>query len=731
MQSVIRYILGVFLVAFLYSGDIFGQISDRGTPMQFVSTKSSGRQFAVLPSPEKDKINAAIEENERNEGKLKAFRFALPIEVDLSTENSGEWYHNKNGYNIWRLTIAAPEAKSLIVLFDQFQLSDGTRLFLFNESEDHYFGAFTSLNNKASGKFAVSPVLGEEVTIQYEVPEQLGEPNDFRIFSVNYDFVGVLKTSRRPMGVAAGECNIDVNCSLGNSYTELKNAICRLIVSGRNGSEICSGTLVNNTAEDQRPYIISAAHCYDEWDYAETTVYTFNYESPYCAPLDGDPSRSISGAVMRAKHDSLDFALAEMTMVPPPEYRPYYAGWSHSAILPDSTVSIHHPQGDIKKISIDNNPPVKSSFGNNSRYIKNAFLNIEEWDDGVTEIGSSGGGLFNTKGQLIGTLTGGDAYCGYPYDDYYASFEEYWDYRSDSTKQVKYWLDPLNQLAASLDGKQFYENENLCKAFTNLNDNDEHANVRLIASGDFSGYWGGSNSVGIDEFVERFSIPGDESLMGVSLGVGKIVRRSSQQSEITVKVYDGDVLPESEIYSQVVNINTLVDDAMNYIAFNQDVQPSETFFVGFELSNIQPQDTFVLYQSLRENNQPNNFYYKLAEQWVDFAEDNDGAMVNVMELVACNYDGIISDTPVVDTPTNVWLYPNPARNDITVESDQAIAVETISVYNILGQEVEAPLLDVKRQQVKIDLSGNTPGIYVVRFNYNDSFVTRKFSLVPY
>ena len=57
---------------------------------------------------------------------------------------------------------------------------------------------------------------------------------------------------------------------------------------------------------------------------------------------------------------------------------------------------------------------------------------------------------------------------------------------------------------------------------------------------------------------------------------------------------------------------------MNYIAFDQDVQPTETFFVGFELSNVQPQDSFVLYQSLRENDQPNNFYYKLNGQWVDF-----------------------------------------------------------------------------------------------------------------
>ena len=728
MQKVIRYILSVLLIGFLFVNDILGQVSDGGSPMPFFSTKSTGRQFVELPAPEESAINAVMEKN--NNGTLKAFRFALPIEVDLSPENSGEWYHPGNGYNIWRLTIASANAKSLIVLFDQFELSAGARLFLFSESEDYYLGAYTSLNNKKSGKFAVSPVIGEEVTIQYEVPEELGEPSDFRIFSVNHDFVGIFKSSRRPLQIA-GSCNIDINCEIGANYSELKNAICRLIVSGPEGSEICSGTLLNNTAEDQKPYVISAAHCYDSWDLAETTVFTFNYESPYCAPLDGDPLHSISGAVMHAKHDSLDFALAEMSLIPPPDYRPYYAGWSHSAILPDSTVSIHHPWGDIKKIAIDNDPPVKSNFGSNAKYTKGAFLHIEEWEGGVTEKGSSGGGLFNTKGQLIGTLSGGNAKCGDPFDDFYASFAVYWDYRSDFAKQLKHWLDPLNQMAPYLEGRNFYEDENLCKAFTNLTDDDEHGNVRLIAQGNFSGYWGGTNSVGIDEIVERFSVPGNENLIGVSLGVGKIVRKSTQRSEITVKVYNGNQMPESMIYSKVVNVGSLAADAMNYIAFDQDVQPAETFFVGFELSNVQPQDTFVLYQSLRSSNRPNEFYFKLDGQWVDFSENAEGSMANVMELVACNYNEIINDTPVVDTPQNVWIYPNPARTELTVQSDQEIMVETISVFNLLGQEVKVPLLEVHSHQVKLDLTGNTPGVYVVRFNYNDSFVTRKFSLVPY
>ena len=733
MRRFIRYTFGVTTIIFFTANFINGQISGGGFPLQVTEQKSARAQIIQMPVLAQSRIDSLMESNQSSDGRLKSLIFAHGFDVDLNPLNSGQWYLNNSGYNVWKIVIRSEGAYSLNLIFKDFELPVGARLFLFNEAEEHYLGAFTSVNNKRTKKFAVSPVAGEEITVQYEVPSELGTPTSFTIYRVNHDFLGILKSDRRPLDKVAGSCNIDVNCEIGDRYDEVKNAVCRMIVPTKDGAEVCSGTLLNNTAEDQKPYILSAGHCYDKWEYAETAVYTFNYESPYCAPLDGDPVNSISGAAMKAHHDSLDFALVELSTVPPPEYRPYYAGWSHSAILPDSTVSIHHPWGDVKKIAIDNNPPVKSSFGNKPppEYIKNAFLNVKEWDGGVTENGSSGGGLFNTKGQLIGTLTGGAAICADPVNDYFASFEVYWDYRSDSTKQVKYWLDPLNQGISNIDGKQFYEDENLCKAFTNLVDEDEHANVRLNVQGSFSGYWGGTNDVGIDEIVERFSIPGNESLKGVSFGVGKIVRKAVQKSEITVKVYNGNSLPESVIYSKTVNISSLVDDAMNYIPFNTDVHPSETFFVGFELSNMQAQDTFVIYQSLRSAEKPNNFYFKLDGQWNDFSENAEGSMVNVMELVACNYDDTISDTPVVDTPANVWIFPNPARDELTVQSDQEITIETISVFNLLGQEVKVPLIHVQPFEVKLDLTGNTPGIYVVRFNYNDSFVTRKFSLVPY
>ena len=726
-----RKFVMVVLTVILLTGVASGQISQGGRPLQVSMLKSAKIPVVVMPAVNNQLLEKQAIEEYQTKAKLKPFRFATPFEVNFTTQNSGEWTTAADGTHVWRLMIRSQGAKSLNLIFNRFALPVGARLFLFNEKEHHYLGAFTSFNNKPSGKFAVSPVAGDELTVQYEIPAAFTSGNDFEISYVNHDFVGILKyDDRRPLDKTAGACNIDVNCEIGSNWHDARDAVCRLIVHGK---EICTGTLINNTAEDEKPYIISAAHCYDEWNYAETTVYAFDYESPYCAPLDGDPSNSISGAVLKAKFDSLDFALAEMTLIPPPDYRPYYAGWDRSGSIPDSTVTIHHPQGDIKKISFDYDSPVFSDF--NSSYVSNAFIEILRWDQGVTEAGSSGGALFNPDKNIIGTLTGGLATCSNPVRDYFERFDMSWDYKSDTTKQLKYWLDPLNKGAHKLDGKRFYTGEDLCAAITHLNDNDNHRNVPLMNGGEFSGYWGGTNSLGITEFMERFTGTGNEDIDGVSLGVGKIVDAAFVDSKITVKVYNGVTLPETQIYSQTVNIKDLAEDAMNFIGFTQPVKPEQNFFVGFELSQMQPQDTFVVYQSLRQPDKENYFYFKSVNQWLDFKAANNGlnSMTNVFELVECNVNTNPEpkDTFLVKDPLQILVYPNPANGIFTLEAGQDISLDNISVFNLIGKSVRFQLKDKAQRKVKIDLSGNVPGVYFVRYNNGIGFVTRKVSYVPW
>jgi len=722
------WLILIFICFFSFGGT--GQISQGGDPMKTGLLKSSRSPVVEMPPLNKFMITENNADDQLPENKLKPFRFAYPFEVNITPENSGEWLQGENGFAVWKITIRSAGAKSLNIIFDEFNLSETARLFLYSEKENHILGAFTSFNNKLSGMFAVSPVLGDEITVQYEIPENEIQNKPFRISRVNHDYIGILKAGgRRPLDKLAGACNIDVNCDDWDDWNDIQNAVCRMIV---HGVEVCTGVLINNTAENQKPYILSAAHCYNYWNYAETTVYAFNYESPFCAPLDGDPLNTISGAQMKAQFDSLDFALAELSLVPPPDFRPYFAGWNRSADMPSSSVSIHHPQGDIKKLAYDANPPTVASFGNS--YTKNGFLKIAQWEQGVTEAGSSGGPIFDTNKNVIGTLTGGEATCKNPVNDYYERFSMSWDFKTDTAKQLKYWLDPVKLGVQVLNGKQFYENENLCGAFTNLSDADDYSMIPMLSSGKFAGYWGGSNSLGITEIMEKFSVNGNETLSGISLGVGKFSNvLKSSDSEIKIKVYNGVNKPEKLIFSQVVKTSNLAQDAMNFIGFNDEVKPEETFFVGFEISNIQPLDSFAVYQSLRPTTEPNTFYFKQNGNWYNFKESNTDkkAMANIFEIVACNIDNFTTDTPLVDNPLEVLIFPNPSNSKFTLEAGLDISENQVTVYNLLGQKTEVRVRQLGPRKLDLDLTGNVPGVYFIRLDTGNEVISRKVSFVPW
>lgn len=716
---------------------VAGQISQGGRPMQVPSLKSNGIPVKVMPEVNHFGLQQKSLESRQNEPTLKPLRFAVGFDVTISPENDGLWTSNLNGYDVWQVKIRSSNAFSISLVFHEFQLPPGARLFVFNEYENHFLGAFTKANNKSFRKLAVAPVTGDEVVVQYEIPAGRDHHNDFIIKEVFHDYIGILKTSdRRPMGKTAGYCNIDINCDEGSDWANETDAVCRIITTKRVGnrtySEICSGTLVNNTAENQRPYILTAAHCIEKPEFAETSVFTFNYESPYCAPLDGDPINTISGSQLLAISDSLDFALIELSLAPPPEFRPYYAGWDRRTVYPDSTVSIHHPQGDIKKIAFDSDPPVYSNFV--SGYTPNGFLKVLRWEFGVTENGSSGGPLFNSGNQLVGTLTGGSATCSNPVNDYFARFDIAWEFRADSSKQLKYWLDPLNAGAETIKGKRIYTDENLCLAYTHLEESDDHQNVILRSQDQFAGYWGGTNNQGITELSERFSYQGDVNLYGISLGVGKSrLTADPGDRELKINVYNGSEQPEILIHTEVVSLTSLVVDAMNYIGFNERVEPADTFFVGFELKNMQPQDTFVVYQSLRSPEKENFSWFKKDGLWYDFKEANtdEASLVNVFELIACNVQELVNDTPLINNPLEAIVYPNPARGVFTFEAGQGIDPENIRVFNLIGQEVNAGLSGHLERKIQINLAGNNPGVYFVRLKTESGIISKKVTYVPW
>src|SRR5439155_17440587 len=99
-------------------------------------------------------------------------------------------------------------------------------------------------------------------------------------------------------------------------------------------------------------------------------------------------TQTVSGATVLGNYASSDFTLLQMSSAPPQSFNVYYSGWSHSASPATETFVIHHPSGDVKKISHDADPPTDGiNWGPN-------HWRIGSYEQGTTEPGSSGSPLF-------------------------------------------------------------------------------------------------------------------------------------------------------------------------------------------------------------------------------------------------------------------------------------------------------------------------------------------------
>lgn len=709
----------LFLVIFIVLVSVFtsqAQLSEGGKPRDAIGLKKAGTSVMVMPGISNDQLRWEAQSSQETD-LLKPLRFAHGFDVNLGPDNSGSWYQSRDGWWIWKLHIVSKDAYSLNLIFREVKPGLHDRLFIYTPDQGSILGAYTAATIPPENILAISPLPGDEIIVQYETPAYHADIKPFVISQVNHDFIGILKVfdERRPLDKTAGPCIPDVACEIGDPWREVQNSTMRIMIEGK---EYCTGTLVNNTRQNARPFILTANHCISTRDKALSSLFLFNYESPYCGSLDGDVSNSLSGSRLRATHDSLDFSLVELTVAPPPSFRPYFAGWSRSRVARDSVAIIHHSQADIKKISVDLNAPQMSNFGSSQGYTPMGFWKISRWEYGATEVGASGGGLFNTSGQVIGSLVGGSSRCGFPNDDYFARIDMAWDNRPDSASQLKYWLDPAKTGTTSIDGQLFYEGEKLCKSYTHLSDGDDHEILKLTTgTGTFAGYWTGTNNQDIIEIGEKFSIPGNEVLQGVSLGVG-LRKMISQQSEsrIRVNVYNMRGSLMEIIHTQVVPVKELVPGAMNLVAFNELVQPADSFLVALNLEGMLQGDSIALYQAVRDDGKNSTMFVRKGNLWSEFRTSNTAGYGGslVVELVACNVSSLINDSTIVKNPVEIKAYPNPTTGLFEISSSRNLSDNLITVYDVLGRSVRFHTNRLTPRKLVVNIQGHPPGIYMVR-----------------
>ena len=284
------------------------------------------------------------------------------------------------------------------------------------------------------------------------------------------------------------ECHPNAACEPNEPWKNQIRSTVRIRMVLEQGIGWCSGTLVNNTALDGKPYILSAEHCLADFDpLFDMWRFDFNYEAQECDNPGSEPSyQSLTGCALRSKHRDTDFMLLELTQGIPVAFNVYYAGWDRREGVERPKVAlVHHPAGDIKKVSRDRNPTVlwDKVINWNEGYSTPALTHLRSrLDEGAFEGGSSGGGLFDEDGYLIGQLHGGSGDCSLN-TAYSGALSASWDY-GEVTGRLREWLDPVFEDAFILDGMEHPEINNIYAVEGQLNDpfGQPVSNVRLKIS---------------------------------------------------------------------------------------------------------------------------------------------------------------------------------------------------------------------------------------------------------
>lgn len=709
-----KKILFIFLFATAICFQGLAQPMEAGLPYSIQFQMEPVINFFDLPDYDYSKM--IVEDKARIVRGEKRYRFAKKFIADLSPFNNGLWQETPNGGRVWRIGIRSVKAYSLYIILSEFTIQPGVRIYAYNSDLTDWHGPFTNSNNNKNNLCIVPPVKGNDLILELNVDAGITDFGNFTIEEIWHDYRNINETSKIKSTVyESGSCNVDINCPTGAPWEIEKRAICRFIANG----EYCTGTLINNVPGEKIPYVLSAYHCIENAEIASKSIYYFDYEKPYCnAPTINTP-RIISGAELKATTpNQLDFTLVRLNRFPPMSYGVYLAGWDAGFDPPTSGTCIHHPSGDAKKISITVNPLTTGNFGEG--FNLNSHWLVSTWDIGTTEGGSSGAPFFNKLHRIIGTLSGGDANCENSVNDYFTKFALEWNFYTDSTKQLKYWLDPQNTGLKTISGTAPYGLYTTnCDTVSNI------ANSEPVLVSTVNYTWGtlsGQNSEGDKAFAEKFTPTGSIPLSGIFI-TPAMVSGGNAFSYITIKIWSGNDFPQQEIYSQVYFLKYIEKNVQNYIALDSIIHLNGTFFIGYTVNYQVPEDVFAVYHAQNRNNGQSTMFINRNDTWINTKDipSNPYSTSLAIRFTSCE--------PLEKSmPDEMMMGPNPSSDFIVLTMPVIGEVTSFECFDVIGKK-QYLTWEVNENKIVLNVGSLKTGIYTIRFTYVGNQYVKKIAVI--
>ena len=276
-----------------------------------------------------------------------------------------------------------------------------------------------------------TPVVeGETQVVEVEVPAGSEGAVRLAVPAASHLVTSPVTTFAIPK--AAASCTLDAMC-YRSDWSAQMDAVARIVFTEGGSSFLCSATLLaDRDTSTTIPYLLTANHCVSSQATASTVQSYWFYRSSGCdSGTRGSYVTRTGGASLLYASARTDTAFLRLNSTPPAGAT--YAGWVVGSVPANgaSMTGIHHPTGDLLKISFGNlrgyyscSPSDQDGFECNGASASSATFYSVNWTRGITESGSSGSGLFLDNGRyLVGQLYGGYGGCSEVSNDFYGRLD--------------------------------------------------------------------------------------------------------------------------------------------------------------------------------------------------------------------------------------------------------------------------------------------------------------------
>ena len=677
---------GLLLIFFAFTLITSAQISHGGRPLPLQADTRALMPNFFVEMPPFDAAGARSRSLHDRE-LFRSLEFAHKFYTNLRPDNSGINFTSGN-MNVWRVGVYSPGAYSLNILFSQFRIPRGAKVFVYNADQTEILGSFTHLNNSDLNLLPIQPIFGDKLIVEYQEPINASFRGEIEIGEVNHDFIGILRNVPGEPRDPVQSCHPNIIC-----YPNLFNVGRGVVALVINGTMFCTGVLVNNTAEDGTPFLLTATHCLNNdfnWNFLQNRHYDvvanrivafFNYDSPVCSrDIRGPLQMSLASADSVLISEQHDISLLRLRDNIPREFQPYFLGWNVSASPAAPFHGIHHPNAGTKRVAVANNSLAAGSWSQHWA-APNAHWIVRSWDVAATEGGSSGSPLLDRNNRVVGTLTGGSSFCPPRAQgpDFYAALSRFWNVQGslNNPNSLRYYLDPCNTGFTQISGHNPFANAPIVRS-QNFNTNDaivqtEHNNVPLFST---------NNTFGYSEFAEEFYAESEARIQGVFISSAPTA--NVQNLDLRIRIYTGENRPEHLLSEHPFNFNfqrwsggvfqpevgrDMNRYVENFIQFDTPVAVTGRFFISISDANNVPSGFSVLNVQPRSAGSgiTSSAWMRNSDGWMRSTE-NPHCQINTSLMIAPFVVGTVAPPP-----------PNGEALEVTIRfsrSDQMVFIES-------------------------------------------------------